>query len=104
MIWTGRFHEIEFPRELEPENQMEPIKGFQLTFGFKLDKLIFDYPTIFMLQGESDRGHKIFTSFLVRKGLENQFRENLRSRQFQKKYDTLIATDSFRQWSESNPY
>lgn len=104
IIWTGRHHEIEFPREFEPENQMEPIKGFQLMFGFQLDKLVTDYPTIFMLQGESDRGHKIFTSFLVRKGLEDQFRDSLRTRQFEKKYDTLIATDAFREWSAKNPF
>jgi hypothetical protein len=40
----------------------------------------------------------------VRKGLEDQFRDSLRTRQFQKKYDTLIATDAFREWSAKNPF
>lgn len=104
IIWTGRYLEIEFPLEFEPDAQPEILSGFQSTFGFSLDELITSYPNCFMIQARSDRGHKIFTSFLVRKGLEETFRDMLRQRSFQKKYDALIATDAFREWSKENPF
>lgn len=104
ILWTGRFQEIEFPIEFEPDNQPEILRGFQLTFGFRLDELIEAYPHYFMIQARSDRGHKITTSFLVRKGLEDKFREMLRQKSFKKTYDTLIATEAFREWTIDNPF
>lgn len=104
VIWSGRHLPMSYPNDLISEKQVGLISGFQTDFGFNLTDIIEEYPFIFVTQVESDRGETVHTYFLVRAGLETEFRTALERKSFQKISQVDIDMKSIRNWSEKHPF
>ena len=104
VIWSGTHLPISYPDDITPLNQAKLISGFQKDFGFLLPDIVEEYRNFFIIQAESSRGEKIHTLFLIRQGLESEFRSTLHKQQFQKAIEMSIDKTAIRAWSEQNPF
>lgn len=104
VIWAGRYIPVSYPNDLKPENQPKLMGGLQEEMGFNLVDLFDDYPSLFVIQFATDRGHLIETIFQVRKGNEGVLKERLKLLHFEKVADVPVDHKAIKAWSDSHPF
>lgn len=104
MIWTDSFTNYIYPYSLSPERQPDIVAGLHNNLGFNILEIVRLYPHIFIIQAVSSKGTVVDGTFLVRDGLENEFRKNLQEHQYAKTTEIKLDLDQFKKWESSHPF
>lgn len=104
IISTENFINYIYPYRLSPERQPYIIAEMHNNLGFNILEIVRLYPHIFIIQVVSSKGTVVDATFLVRDGLENEFRNNLREHQYTKTTEIKLDLDQFKKWASAHPF
>lgn len=89
-IWTGSDSALLYPGDFVPESIDKVLGGHLHNHGFVAKEILAQYPHVFILQAKMPGTGVVNTVFLIRNGLEKEYRESLAALGFKKAIEIQI--------------